>query len=229
MSGQEIQLLQAKKTNRLAGLLVLLPAAFGILVAPAKARAGDVIEAFEDCTRFNSDARQLECFRDTLDRLRARISGGAGSESPEGSLAQGTPTGTNSTQAAEPATQSVANVSVVASADQAEASGSASAEDPATYADGSGNQGEATHGGDAQMPDSLQQPGGLTVTNASRTVFGKLVIELDNEEVWIEVDGSYYKGKVRPGDAAVITKRRFGGYRMKINDQPGTVLVRLAK
>jgi hypothetical protein len=224
-----MKLLQATTRNRRVAFLILLPAVVSILGVPANAKANEVIEAFENCARFDSAAKELECFRDTLERLRTRMSGGSESGRRNASPIDGAPMGQNRTQQTEPPSKTEANASTAPSGDQAGTSESASSEDRASAASGSGVRSEGTHGSHAQTPDDLQQPGGLTVKSARRTAFGKLIVVLDNEETWIEVDGSHYKGKVRPGDVAVITKRRFGGYRMKINDQPGTVLVRLAK
>jgi len=51
-------------------------------------------------------------------------------------------------------------------------------------------------------------------------------ITLDNGQIWQEIDGSPFRGSVKPGTEVRITERRFGGYRMKIPGRSSPILVR---
>jgi hypothetical protein len=54
-------------------------------------------------------------------------------------------------------------------------------------------------------------------------------ITLDNGQIWQEIDGSPFRGSVKPGTEVRITERRFGGYQMKIPGRSSPILVRRIK
>ncbi len=66
-----------------------------------------------------------------------------------------------------------------------------------------------------------------TFTRLNRS--NKIRITLDNGQVWQEIDGAPFHGNVEPGAEVTITKRRFGGYRMKVPGRSSAIFVRRIK
>ncbi len=57
---------------------------------------------------------------------------------------------------------------------------------------------------------------------------GRLVVQLDNDQIWTEVVS--YDARIPKGEATVeIKSGKFGGYRMRINDIVGLVMVKRLK
>lgn len=178
------------------------------------------LSAFEVCEEIDDDAEQLACFRETFAGLKA---GESAKELSDKAPAPTEP-GSSRAQVKQPeAVVQEGRETVTQDAGLHEETIPVHAVEPPQEA------GEAATevAIDAARQESKEaQDLYATITAVRRTAFGKIVATLDNGQVWRETDGSYYRGDVGVGNSVVISKRRFGGYEMKIADQPGVVLVR---
>ena len=169
---------------------------------------------FEACAELASDADQLACFREALDRNKGE------------QAAESVPAQTNAPAvdvAAVPdipeeppaAVQATATPSVAPTVD-------AEPVPEPTEIEESKERVASSAAPESDQNDALH----ATVSGVRRTVYGKIVATLDNGQIWQETDGSYYRGDIAVGATVVISKRRFGGHQMKVAEQPGVVLVR---
>ncbi|MDX1405847.1 MAG: hypothetical protein R3192_14980 [Woeseiaceae bacterium] len=193
--------------------VVAITCAAVVVVSTGVAQENVSLSDLERCAAFESDAEQLACFRDTLKR------GDSESHAAELPATVVAPDESPQQVPARPSEKVVAGPAPQESVKR-------ETQQPTPAPPDVESQGVVSEGA-----PSTSQPSELhaTIVSAHRTVHGKIVATLDNGQVWRETDGSYYRGAVTAGAAVVISKRRFGGYRMKIADQPGAVLVRRSR
>jgi hypothetical protein len=218
-------LMMSRKLTRpeLSGLTLVIFVGAGIWQSsPVRAAADPLLNAFEACTEIDADSDQLACFRETLARLKAEESARAlpapdeasGPADRDGSRRLDEEREALLLEARQAAKQEFGLGQNTRQEQKAEAPAERSDEPAATVV--------------RELKDASREPPNLqaTIAASSRTAYGKIIVTLDNGQVWQETDGSYYRRSVRVGREVIISKRRLGGYQMKIGDQPGVVLVR---
>lgn len=77
----------------------------------------------------------------------------------------------------------------------------------------------------AQTPDQID----AAVTKVERSRSGKLIIFLDNEQIWAETSASRFRGKPKIGETAVIQKKGLGWFRIEFSDTYGIMAARRVK
>ena len=79
--------------------------------------------------------------------------------------------------------------------------------------------------------EASKEPDQITanVTRVEENGTGKVIVYLDNEQVWIETSASRFRGKPKTGEKATINRAGLGWYRMKFSKTYGVMAVRRAR
>jgi len=210
----------------LAGLTLLVFIGAGDLASSSLCAAPeDTLSALEACEKIDGDSNQLACFHDTLARLKAARSGPA---LPAPNTVPAPAEGERTPHLGDEHEVRVQQTRESAMQDfglNDQSKQVRNAEPPRERI-------ESPAGATVrELKESSREPQSISATIAKvrRTAFGKIVVTLDNGQVWRETDGSNYRGPIRVGNEVIISQRRFGGYQMKIEDQYGVVFVRRPK
>lgn len=76
--------------------------------------------------------------------------------------------------------------------------------------------------------EAARQPEKVTsrVVRIERTRHGRIVIHLENEQVWAETSASRFRGEIPAGAEATVSREGLGWFRMRFREIDGVVAVR---
>ena len=76
--------------------------------------------------------------------------------------------------------------------------------------------------------EAARQPEEVTsrVLGIERTRHGRIVIHLENDQVWAETSASRFRGEIPAGAEATVSREGLGWFRMRFRDIDGVVAVR---
>lgn len=74
----------------------------------------------------------------------------------------------------------------------------------------------------AREPEQIRS----RVVRTERSRRGRMVIHLENDQVWAETSASHFKGEIPAGAEATVSREGLGWFRMRFKDIDGVVAVR---
>jgi hypothetical protein len=186
-----------------------LVAAAALAAGAALAAAQSPPAALQACTRISQDSERLACF----DREVAALSGHAATKAPVGSAA------------ANPAAAAAATTPADAHTGGA---GAGTAAAPLTPEQKLGLSGEGVRTLEARQGIKTEKVKGLTahITSVSRNASGRLVLTLDNGQVWRQAE-SRSTFEAGPGDVATISPGALGSFFLATNSHNWTRVERI--
>ena len=187
-----------------------LVAAAALAAGAALAAAQSPPAALQACTRISQDSERLACF----DREVAALSGHAATKAPVGGAAA-------NPAAAAPATTAAADA-------HTGGAGAGTAAAPLTPEQKLGLSGEGVRTLEARQGIKTEKVKGLTahITSVSRNASGRLVLTLDNGQVWRQAE-SRSTFEAGPGDVATISPGALGSFFLATNSHNWTRVERI--
>lgn len=187
-----------------------LVAAAALAAGAALAAAQSPPAALQACTRISQDSERLACF----DREVAALSGHAAAKAPAGGAA------------ANPAAAAAATTAAADAHTGGAGAGTAAA--PLTPEQKLGLSGEGVRTLEAKQGIKTAKVKGLTahITSVSRNASGRLVLTLDNGQVWRQAE-SRSTFEAGPGDVATISPGALGSFFLATNSHNWTRVERI--
>lgn len=197
----------------------LVGAAAALAAGAALAAAQSPPAALQACTRISQDSERLACF----DREVAALSGHAAAGAPVASTPGKAPAGG---AAANPA--AVAPAPTPAADAHTGGAGAGTAAAPLTPEQKLGLSGEGVRTLEARQGIKTEKVKGLTahITSVSRNASGRLVLTLDNGQVWRQAE-SRSTFEAGPGDVATISPGVLGSFFLATNSHNWTRVERI--
>lgn len=79
--------------------------------------------------------------------------------------------------------------------------------------------------------EAAKEPDEITakVARVDESSTGRIIVYLDNDQIWMETSASRFRGKLPEGEVATISKGGLGWFRMRFKDTYGVMAVKRVK